>query len=354
VSAAKARIEARWLALAQRRGTGARLLLPLAGLYGLVTGVRRWLYRTKRLPSHRLPVPVVVVGNVVVGGAGKTPTTIALVRHLRSAGWTPGVVSRGHGRRTSAPLEVLSGIAATDCGDEPKLIHQTTGVPVFVSSDRIQAGRCLLAAHPETDVIVCDDGLQHLAMQRDLSIVVFDDRGMGNGWLLPAGLLREPWPPHATPSGPPPLVLRQYRVGHVPSRVPTPPETEVFDARRTLAGVAINLEGRRVPLSDLQGRTLVGLAGIARPDVFFGMVRSEGLALVKEISLPDHAPPADYLPHLQHDAQAFICTEKDAVKLMGLHHPAAARIWSVGLELAVDDAFFATVDARLPGPPKRP
>src|SRR5690606_24360938 len=123
-----------------------------------------------------------------------TPVTLALVRHLRDRGWHPGVVSRGYGRRTRDVREVLPASSPAEVGDEPLLIARAAGVPVFVGRQRAQAGRALLAAHPRTDILVCDDGLQHLALARDLEVCVFNDEGAGNGWLLPAGPLREPWP----------------------------------------------------------------------------------------------------------------------------------------------------------------
>lgn len=167
----------------------ARMLRPLAVFY---RGLAR-LHRSAVRPQ-RIGVPVVVVGNLTVGGAGKTPTTIAVVRLLRAFGWHPGVVSRGHGRRGRGVLEVQRDSPAHACGDEPLLIHLRTGVPVVVGADRVAAARALRAAHSEVDIIVADDGLQHHRLARDLQIVVFDERGIGNGLLLPAGPLREALP----------------------------------------------------------------------------------------------------------------------------------------------------------------
>lgn len=348
---ARARREARWQALAQRRGWGAWLLLPLAGLYGALTALRRRLYAASLLRSYRLPVPVVVVGNVVVGGAGKTPTTIALVRHLQARGWRPGVVSRGHGRSASVPMSVGRDTLATDCGDEPKLIFEATGVPVFVSSDRVGACQYLLDSHPQTNILVCDDGLQHLKLRRDLSIVVFDDRGLGNGWLLPAGLLREPWPPRAVNPART-LVLQHGREGVETRPVEVPAGIHAGRARRRLAPHATDLDGHSMALSQLRAVPLVALAGVARPDAFFDMLRGEGLELLTTVPLPDHAPPSDYLHLLRGHGQAFICTQKDAVKLSGLMLPPGVRVWSVGLNVSIDASFFDALDARLPPPPR--
>ena len=206
----QARLEAGWRALSQRRGLGACLLLPIALVYGALLAARRLGYRLGWFHAEHLPVPVLVVGNVVVGGAGKTPTTIALVQHLRERGWRPGIVSRGHGRRDSAPLAVQEDSDPALSGDEPLLLRRATGVPVWVGRSRAAAARELLRAQPEVDLIVCDDGLQHWALASTLRVAVFDDRGLGNGWLLPAGLLREPWPPRDAARAPQ-LLLRQTR-----------------------------------------------------------------------------------------------------------------------------------------------
>ena len=178
----------------QRRGALAWALWPLSRLYALLVALCRTLYRTGLLPSHHPGRPVIVVGNVIAGGAGKTPVVIATVQHLQARGWHPGVVSRGYGRSTSDCRTVLPGSLPSEVGDEPLLIAQACNVPVVVAAQRSAAAQALLAAHPEVDVIVCDDGLQHWALARDIEICVFNDQGTGNGFLLPAGPLREPWP----------------------------------------------------------------------------------------------------------------------------------------------------------------
>ncbi|MDE2610416.1 MAG: tetraacyldisaccharide 4'-kinase, partial [Burkholderiales bacterium] len=179
-------VAAQW----QARGALAWCLWPLSQVFGGVAALRRVAYARGWLASHRLPVPVVVVGNLTVGGTGKTPTVIALAAALREAGFTPGVLSRGYGARLTEPREVGEKTAAHEVGDEPLLIARRSGVPVWVCPDRVRAGRALLAAHPACDVLVCDDGLQHYALQRDVEIAVFDRRLAGNGFLLPAGPLR--------------------------------------------------------------------------------------------------------------------------------------------------------------------
>lgn len=344
--------EARWHAIWARRGWRARLLWPLSLLYGALVAARRRRYAQGGLPVERVPVPVIVVGNVVVGGAGKTPTVLALLTHLRERGWTPGVVSRGHGRRGQGVLALTADTPAAEGGDEPTLIHRQTGVPVFVGQRRAEAARALLAAHPDVDVLLCDDGLQHLALGRDIGIAVFDDRGLGNGWLLPAGLLREPWPPAAGDPFAPQLVLLQRRTtSAILEEPPLPAGVTAFAATRRLADKARAPDGRECPLSDLAGRELVAVAGIARPDVFFDMLRERGLAPSRCVALADHASPSEYRAVLSSPTATVLCTEKDAVKLFAQASslPANARppLWTVPLELRVDPAFLAALDRLL-------
>ncbi len=324
MAAHAARLRQAW----RRRGPLAMALWPLSLLYGALSALRRALYRARLLRSERLPVPVVVVGNVIAGGAGKTPATLAVVRHLRAAGWRPGVVSRGYGRATTDCREVLPTASAAEAGDEPLLIARAAGVPVFVARRRADAGRALLAAHPATDIIVCDDGLQHLALARDVEVCVFNDEGLGNGWLLPAGPLREPWPRAVD------LVLH---AGPAPGG-PAPQ----FALSRALADHAVDAAGRQVPLAQLQGEPLHALAAIARPQDFFALLHAEGLKPIAEEALPDHydfsswkRPPDKRL--------RLICTEKDAVKLWPAHPDALA----VPLSLSIAPAFFDALDGTL-------
>lgn len=307
-----------------RRGAVAWLLSPLAAVFGALGALRRLAYRHGLLRAQAVPVPVVVVGNVVAGGAGKTPVVIALVRHLRSRGLQPGVVSRGHGRRTRGCREVRADSDPAEVGDEPLLIARATGAPAFVAADRVEAARALLAAHPRCDVVVSDDGLQHAPMHRDLEICVFDDRGTGNGWLLPAGPLREPWPRRVD------LVLRTARAG-VPG----------FEVRRRLDCVARRADGTEAPLACLAGRPVVALAGIAQPDAFFEMLRARGVQPARCIALPDHDRFAALPPGLE--SCELVCTEKDAVKLWR-HRPDA---WAVALQVEVEPAFWAAFDRLL-------
>lgn len=349
----RARREARWQTLAQHKSLAARLLWPLSAVYAALGWLRRTAYALGLFKSHRLPVPVIVVGNVVVGGAGKTPTVVALVQHLQSRGWHPGVVSRGFGRASDEVMQVSRTSSANDVGDEPTLIHRATGAPVYVAKRRVDAAHALLAQHPHTDVLLCDDGLQHLALGRDLSIVVFDERGMGNGWQLPAGLLREPWPPSTHHPAPPDLVLLQRREEALPIPLPTD-GVPLFLASRRLADTARNLAGQPRPLAALQGQPLCAVAGIARPAAFFAMLRGRGLTLTRCLPLPDHATGDAYAELLKALDQPLICTEKDAVKIDALlapDHPARHQVWVVALKLRPEPGFFDAVDAALAADP---
>lgn len=321
-----ARLRRAW----QYRGPLARLLWPLSLPYRLLSALRRALYAAGVLSRTRLRVPVIVVGNVIAGGAGKTPVTIALVRHLQTAGWRPGVISRGHGRRGGEVRPVLAASStAAEVGDEPLLIARATGVPVFVAARRAQAGQALLAAHPQVDILVCDDGLQHLALARDVEVCVFNDQGVGNGWLLPAGPLRERWPRAVD------FVLH---TGTAPAGGQAPR----FALQRTLAADALDGSGRAIPLASLAHERLHAVAAIARPEDFFTMLRAQGLHPEVCEGLPDHYDFSSWQRNL-HKGLRLICTEKDGVKL----HPRHPDALAVPLRLQVDPAFFAALDARL-------
>jgi tetraacyldisaccharide 4'-kinase len=316
------------------------MLRIVSGLTGWIVALRRLAYQRGLFKVVLLPLPVVVIGNVVAGGAGKTPTVIAVVDHLRAKGWRVGVISRGHGRRTNACLAVRPDSSPEQVGDEPLLIAQRCGVPVMVAGKRVMAARAILADHPELDLVVSDDGLQHMALGRHVEVVVFDDRGIGNGRLLPAGWLREPWPRHAD------VVLH---TGNKPAFTgPT--------ARRALADVARNGRGETRALADLQAVAASGeaqiaaLAAIARPEAFFDMLRGRGLPLALTLALPDHfdfqnwavPPPWAQAPNL-----LLICTEKDAPKLWTTRPDA----WAVGLVFEPEVAFFEALDRCLPTSP---
>lgn len=323
----------------RRRGPLACALWPLSLLYAMLVALRRTLYRTGVLRSHHPGRPVIVIGNVIAGGAGKTPVVIATVQHLQAQGWRPGVVSRGYGRSSSDCREVLSSSLPGEVGDEPLLIAQACGAPVMVAARRSHAAQAMLAAHPEIDVIVCDDGLQHWALARDIEICVFNDHGIGNGFLLPAGPLREPWPRQAWFGKPwPRAVDLVLHAGPAPRG-----DAPAFGMQRQLADHAVRADGTQVPLASLRDQPLLALAAIARPEDFFSMLRAQGLMLADSIALPDHFN-FDSWKRPTNMAYTLICTEKDAVKLWR-HSPDAL---AVPLQVVIDPSFFAALDTLLP------
>lgn len=330
----KTSLASAWL----RRGLLAWALRPIAALHGWLV-VLRWLaYRQKWLKTTRFQVPVLVVGNVVAGGAGKTPLVITLVKHFQARGLKIGVVSRGYGRTGDACVEVHPTTPVSISGDEPALIKIATGAAVFVASQRVDAVRQLMHDYPETALVICDDGLQHYALHRDVEIAVFDDRGVGNGWLLPAGPLREPWP------------CRQQRGIDLVLHTGTSPAFGGFTSTRQLAPYAVARDGRKTPLAELEGQRLIALAGVARPGAFFSMLQSQGLQLQQTIALPDHYAfkawidnffAADCVNH------TVLCTEKDAVKLFAKHIPSTQIVLAIPLEFSPEKTFLAALDAKV-------
>jgi len=325
----------------QGRGALSTALLPAAAAFEAIAAARRELFAHGLRKSARLPVPVVVVGNLVVGGAGKTPTTIATVELLERRGYAVGIVSRGYGRTGASVALVARDSSAQDVGDEPLLLQRRTGVPVAVGADRVAAGRALLHAHPRVDLIVSDDGLQHLALERDVEVIVFDERGAGNGRLLPAGPLRERLP---TALGPRQIALYN-------ADAPTTP-LPGYHATRSLAGVTPldawwdGAEPSRRALESLRDREVVAVAGLARPGRFFAMLREEGLRIV-ERPLGDHA---DFtaLPWPAGTADVVL-TEKDAIKLAPTR-PLGTRVWVARLDFVPEPAFASALLALLPPP----
>lgn len=313
-----------------QRGPAAWALRPVSLLYGVLVGLRRWAYTWGLFNTQRVPALVIVVGNVVAGGAGKTPVTIAVAKHLLAQGYKIGVVSRGHGRQTRDTRAVSSHSGPLEVGDEPLLIHQAIGAPVWVGRSRADAAMGLLQAHPEVQILLCDDGLQHLALARDIEICVMDERGMGNGWLLPAGPLREAWP-------------RPVDAVLLTGSVSAPLPANTYRCPRQLAQHALTAEGRRIDLQsllDVKGRALHAVAGLARPEAFFEMLRQSGLPLASTTALPDHHPYHDWPSQPEH---LWLCTEKDATKLW-LHEPGAL---AVPLVVTPENGFWTALDLRI-------
>jgi len=293
----------------QRRSMLACILLPLAGLFRLLVAVRRALYRTGCLRVEHLPVPVVVVGNITVGGSGKTPLTLWLAQQLQQRGRRPGIVSRGHGGADqSGPVcEVRADSDASQVGDEPLLLKRRSGLPLFVGRDRVAAARALLAAYPECDLILSDDGLQHYRLGRTVEIAVLDARGLMNGWPLPAGPLREPAARLRRVAA---LVLNGAAVAPV-EVMPT------FQMRLVGASFyALHEPARTCNAAALANLRLAAVAGIGVPQRFFEHLTGLGLKFSTHAFADHHVYTVADLAAIP--ADALLMTEKDAVKSTGL------------------------------------
>lgn len=347
------RIRVDFIQLWQHRSLTSTCLLPLSWLFGALSALRRTLYRTGLKRAHRLPVPTLVVGNRIAGGAGKTPSTIAILMHLQQQGWRPGVLTRGYRSKASEqgkPLildrdsEAL--LSAQDTGDEPWLIWRKTQVPIAIDPIRSRGGQLLLAAHPDVNILICDDGLQHLALARDIEVIVFDERGQGNGRLLPAGPLREHIDTPATPGLCAPAIVLYNAArpstnlaGHT-SQKRTAPLVRLEDWWTRSAGPTFTPEQ--------QGTEGVGaLAGIAQPERFFEQLRTLGWR-VNGIPLSDHAD-LSHLPWPQ-TVTHLIVTEKDAVKLQPSliqQQRPQTQVWVASLEFEPASSFWTELDAAL-------
>lgn len=311
-------------------------LRPISWLYSLIVELRHALFALGWRKVHRSAVCVVVVGNVVAGGGGKTPTVLSVVAHLRSRGWAVGIISKGYGRNADATAEVFPDAPVQTVGDEPLLLRQRSGVPVFVGRSRAQSLQALLRAYPETRIAVCDDGLQDYGLFRDVEICVMHEDGLGNTLLLPAGPLREPWPRQSlVRAGVNSALTLVVRSGS--------PLAGEFASHRRLSPLAMRADGSTCPLSHLQSEpSIKAVAGIARPESFFSMLQAAGVQLAAQEALPDHA---DFQGRTRASFGQYtlVCTEKDATKLWAV----APDAWAVPLDQSLDEGFYTALDARV-------
>lgn len=325
------------------RGAVAWLLWPASLLFGGVVFLRRLLFKLRVFRSHGAGIPVIVVGNLSAGGSGKTPLVLWIVELLREQQWKPGIVSRGYGGSADAPREASIASDPAEVGDEPMLLARRSGCPVWVAPDRVAACRALREQHPECDVIVSDDGLQHYALRRDIEICVVDGRGYGNGLLQPAGPLREP----------------RARLRSVDAVV-------AHGAPQALQGLqgldmpvhAMVLEGDRLvrftDARDLRaaksfaGRRMHAVAGIGDPKRFFLQLARFGIKVVPH-PFPDHHPftAADFAFG---DNDPVVMTEKDAVKCKRIvQGNAQAEYWVFPVRASLDPAFGRWLLEKLSG-----
>ncbi len=354
------------------------LLLPLSYLYRALLWLRQ-KYFQHLAPAAPLPCPVIVVGNIYIGGTGKTPLLISLVSALKNQGWHPGVVTRGYGHTGSAselkkPLELSPHHDARQVGDEALLIYLQCKIPVVVCNHRDVAAKFLLAQRPEVNVILADDGLQHYALYRDIEIALYDGRGIGNGQVLPAGPLRES--PHRAvdyhlihlPRNTAPTVALQtmptLKTAHIVYGEIGLPYVLPYALSSTLSSTLPekNLSSR--PHSTIVSWQQFGmqhadarlhaLAGIGDPERFFNALKAQGLHLSQTIALPDHfAFPDNFFADFNaHDV--ILLTEKDAVKCFHHVQNCAAncagkgpQLWVVPYSIALDAQWFDTLNRRL-------
>jgi len=335
------RLEAFFTREWQRNSAWQILLRPLSWLFGLVAGSRRALFRAGVLKIHRLRVPVIVIGNICVGGTGKTPLVMAVVKWLQEQGYRPGIVSRGYGSIAEASeqsheVQAFEDAATAKYGDEPVMLVQRLACPMFVGADRARAAASLLAAHPEVNVVVGDDGLQHYALHRDVEIALVDgSRGFGNGALLPAGPLREP-------------VARLF---HLSAVVANGTGRRFKQAMPSLLSMTLGDE-RFVPLAsgkelDLEafrafaeGKSLHLLAGTGNPQRFFSHLHRHGFVT------QDH-PLDDHHSYRREDIDypgIVLMTEKDAVKC---RQWADERHWYMRVDAQLPANFYTLLQARL-------
>lgn len=309
-------------------------LTPLSWLFFVIARIRVWLYGSGWLKSYRLSVPVIVVGNINVGGAGKTPLVIWLAEQLLQAGYKPGIISRGYGGQIKAAQAVFADSNPQQLGDEPVLIAKRTNCPVFVSPDRIAAGQALLQAHPECNVIVSDDGLQHYRLQRDVEIVVFDSvKGFGNEALLPAGPLRE----------------NTSRLKSVDAVVSNGTVADVQKFMRSYGVKPIEMQlqsgdffnlldvSKRSTAAGFAGQQVLAIAGIGNPERFFQQLNHMGISFSRK-SYPDHY--AFSVDDFEVANENVVMTEKDAVKC---HAFAQQNFWVLPVNALIKDGLLAII-----------
>ena len=317
----------------QQRGALALLLLPLTALFATVAALRRAAWRHGLLKAQHPGVPVIIIGNITAGGTGKTPLTLWLAQFLLQQGKHPGIISRGYGAAAAHAREVPPDGKPQDYGDEPCLMAQRAGCPVWVGTDRVAVARALLEAYPQTDVILSDDGLQHYRLARDFEIAVIDGvRGLGNGWLLPSGPLREP----------------AARLNEVDAVVINGRD----ETRAWPQALAMQLDGNRfrnllhpeqaVGSEHFRGKRVHAIAGIGNPQRFFAQLGRLGLPCMPRAFADHHAYTAQDLAYAGDDE--IVMTEKDAVKCTAF---ATVRYWALTVNAEPDPRLGEMILARL-------
>lgn len=317
-------------------------LWPASALYRLLLALRQWLYRLDYLHPIQVRVPVLIVGNITVGGTGKTPLTLALVHALQEKGWHPAIINRGYGAQIAHMGQVQAQNDPYQWGDEAVLMAQHTRVPIWVGRRRPAVAQALLAAHPEVDLLICDDGLQHLALARDIELVVLDGaRVVGNGALLPAGPLREP----------------VQRLQHVHAIVVQGNDQQLEQIKRRFAPlpplfpmrlqarcwVSVTQPAETRALDFFRGTLCHALAGIGNPERFFDLLRHDGIRIIAH-PFPDHHAfvPSDleFTPSLP-----LLMTEKDGIKCA--HLTGLMNVWMLPVEAVLEETLAHFLDHKL-------
>jgi len=308
------------------------LLLPLAAIYLGLIHLRKLLYKHNVFKSYALSVPVIVVGNISVGGTGKTPAVIYLAQQLKLAGYHPGIVSRGYGRSKSLVQAVSCGAPPDQVGDEPLLIAMRTACPVFVGNDRVAAGLALVKQHPEVNVIISDDGLQHYRLKRSLELAVVDaDRGFGNGFLIPAGPLRDSVARLS-------LVDAVIVNGDAAALNLIVPNKNIF-SMRLVGETFFSLDVKqKKSAAYFKKKKLVAVAGIGNPDRFFGHLRMMHLDFQSQ-AFPDHHMFCleDFAPF---EGKTILMTEKDAVKCRTF---ISTDIWMLPVDAMIEPGLMKSI-----------
>jgi tetraacyldisaccharide 4'-kinase len=310
-----------------RRGAIAWLLWPLSLLFGIGVTLRLVLYKLRVLKSAHPGIPVIVVGNLTAGGSGKTPLVIWIAEFLKGKGWSPAIIARGYGAKVEAPRAATVASDAAAVGDEPVVLARRSGCPVWIGPDRVQVALALRAQHPDVNALVLDDGLQHYRLRRDIEIAVVDARGFGNGFMLPAGPLREP-------------------------RVRLKTVDAVVSHGASMSGYAMKLEGQEVhrmmdarerrSLKSFAGQKVHAAAGIGDPNRFFLHLGAAGVKVIPH-PFPDHHPFSARDLEFG-DGLPVILTEKDAVKLRSAARP---DWWVLPVSARLDPAFGAWLVGKL-------
>ena len=305
------------------------LLFPLSAIFFLIFFIRKYLYQFNFLKSFKLNVPVIVIGNITLGGTGKTPLIIHLAKELKKNGYHPGIISRGYGARSISATEVNQKSDIDEVGDEPILIQKHTHMPVFVSKDRVMAATVLIKKHKKIDVILSDDGIQHYRLMRDVEVLVIDGtRGFGNGYLLPAGPLRE----------------LKHKLNDVDAIVCN--HKKVIDGSYLMkykSKFLVNLKTKqKIPLSKVRLSNIHAIAGIGNPDRFFNDLKSLGLVF-------NSSAYQDHYRFTRKDFKTMggkniIMTEKDAVKCEKF---AQDNFWYLPVDVDINSKFTNVILKKL-------